>query len=94
MLGLTSRAMKAGPELCSSSAGRSSHRDTGSGDMLYATGVGAKLSGLLGSALIYVGLQVSIDPIDGNLSAHPLNFTVLNTLQNGMLLVLYPSCSA
>lgn len=69
-------------ELCLGSAGRSSHMDAGSSDMFCATGMGAKLSGLLGSALIQVGLQASIDPIDFSVSTHALNLTMLSTLQN------------
>lgn len=81
-------------ELCLGSAGRSGHMGAGSSDMFCATGVGAKLSGLLGSALIQVSLQALIDPIDFSVSTPALNPTMPNTLQNGTFLVLYPCCSA
>lgn len=56
--------------------------DAGSSDVLCATGMRANLLGLLGSVLIQVELQASIDAFDFNVSTHALNLTVLGTLQN------------
>jgi len=57
-------------ELCLSSTRRSSHMKAGGPGKFCATGMGEKLSGLLGSVLVQVGLQASIDPVDFSVSLH------------------------
>lgn len=68
--------------MCLSSAGRSSHLNAGSSDMLGVTGIGEKLSDFLRAVLIQVAVQALIDPTDFSVSIHALNLTVLNTLIN------------
>ena len=56
--------------------------NVGSSDMLRVTGIGAKLSGLLRSALIQMVLQASLDPIGFSVSIHALDCKVLSTVKN------------